>query len=110
MRLFSYGTLQLPQVQLETFGRLLKGEPASLPGYCVDTIEILDAAVVETSGKRYHPILQRSPHSAQPVTGTVFELTPAELVAADSNEVDAYHRVEAVLADGSSCWIYAAAD
>lgn len=110
MRLFSYGTLQLPQVQLETFGRLLKGKPASLPGYCIGTVELLDTAVVEVSGERFHPILERSTDSVQPVAGPVFELTPEELIAANSYEVDAYQRVEAVLTDGSVCWIYTAAD
>lgn len=32
-KLFSYGTLQLEQVQLDTFGRLLEGQADTLQGY-----------------------------------------------------------------------------
>ena len=32
-RLFSYGTLQLPEVQTATFGRLLQGQADSLVGF-----------------------------------------------------------------------------
>jgi hypothetical protein len=31
--LFSYGTLQQPDVQRATFGRLLRGEPDALVGF-----------------------------------------------------------------------------
>ncbi|WP_371319933.1 gamma-glutamylcyclotransferase family protein [Variovorax sp. dw_308] len=49
--LFSYGTLQLEPVQRATFGRLLSGQPDSLPGYRLEQVAIRDAAVVATSGK-----------------------------------------------------------
>ena len=55
--LFSYGTLQLTKVQLETFGRTLQGQKDSLQGYSLSHIRIEDAAVVETSGMTHHPIL-----------------------------------------------------
>ena len=38
--LFTYGTLQHAEVQLDTFGRLVAGEPDALPGYTVDYVEI----------------------------------------------------------------------
>jgi len=109
-RLFSYGTLQLTQVQQATFGRLLSGAPAELPGYAIGELEITDPAVLATSGERFHPILRLSNDWGTVVTGTVFELSDAELAAADSYEVDDYQRREARLSDGSLCWIYAAAD
>ena len=40
--LFTYGTLQQPEVQLDTFGRLVAGEDDSLPGDTVDYVEIDD--------------------------------------------------------------------
>ena len=40
--LFSYGTLQLPAVQLATFGRLLAGSADLLPGFRLDMLEITD--------------------------------------------------------------------
>ena len=47
--LFSYGTLQLEQVQLETFGRLLKGEKDILEDYKLTVIEITDPEVLRKS-------------------------------------------------------------
>ncbi|WP_342342087.1 hypothetical protein [Pseudoalteromonas lipolytica] len=52
-KLFSYGTLQYKQVQLDTFGRLLEGQPATLTGYIVGEIEITDPAVLKSSGQRF---------------------------------------------------------
>lgn len=49
--LFSYGTLQLEQVQLETFGRLLKGEKDVLSGYKITMLEITDPEVLEKAIK-----------------------------------------------------------
>tara|TARA_B100000475_G_C14906592_1_gene277046 strand:- start:186 stop:362 length:177 start_codon:yes stop_codon:yes gene_type:complete len=49
-KLFSYGTLQYPQVQLDTFGRLLEGQPATLTGYVVGEVEITDEAVLKAVG------------------------------------------------------------
>jgi len=109
-RLFSYGTLQLAQVQLATFGRLLNGTAAQLPGYLVGQLEITDPAVLATSGERFHPILRTTSAAGAAVDGSVFELTDTELAAADRYEVADYQRREALLGDGSRCWIYAAAE
>jgi hypothetical protein len=49
--LFSYGTLQKEQVQLETFGRILQGEKDTLLGYQLDMIEITDPEVLRKAGK-----------------------------------------------------------
>jgi hypothetical protein len=43
VRLFSYGTLQLPSVQMVTFGRRLDGLCDALCGYRMDTVKIVDA-------------------------------------------------------------------
>jgi Gamma-glutamyl cyclotransferase, AIG2-like len=40
------------------------------------------------------------------VTGTVFEITEAELARADQYEIAAYKRVVAVLASGKQAWMY----
>ncbi len=100
IRLFSYGTLQQPEVQRSTFGRLLDGAPDSLPGFAVETVEITDEAVVAASGKRFHPIVMRSGDPADRVEGTAFLITPAELAAADDYEVDDYRRIAVTLASG----------
>lgn len=106
--LFSYGTLQQPQVQLDTFGRLLEGQKDTLIGYTLGEVKITDEAVIKSSGKEYHPILIRSEHKKDTVEGTVFLITNAELQQADEYEVDDYQRVEAQLKSGKTCWIYAA--
>ena len=86
-KLFSYGTLQLEQVQLDTFGRLLEGEPATLTGYVVGEVEITDAAVLKSSGQRFHPALIKTGLTTDTVTGTIFTITEQELANADSYEV-----------------------
>ncbi|MGE8555729.1 MAG: hypothetical protein ACN6OB_17560 [Chryseobacterium jejuense] len=58
--LFSYGTLQKEQVQLETFGRILQGEKDSLLGYELNMLEITDPEVLRKSGQKYHPVLEFS--------------------------------------------------
>jgi len=105
-RLFSYGTLQQENVQRQTFGRLLHGRPAALVGFKQELVEITDPDVLAKSGERFHPIVVRSGDDADRVSGTVFEVTPAELAAADAYEVDEYERVEAELASGARAWVY----
>ena len=108
-RLFSYGTLRQKDVQLANFGRELDGQEDCLPGYRVGTIRITDKRVLKESGKEYHPILKYTGDSEDLVAGSVFELSPEELLRADDYEVDAYVRIQATLESGRSCWIYAAA-
>ena len=55
--LFSYGTLQLERVQLESFGRRLDGMDDAMPGYRQTMLEITDPEVLRTSGERFHPIV-----------------------------------------------------
>ncbi|MGO8800571.1 MAG: gamma-glutamylcyclotransferase family protein [Roseiarcus sp.] len=104
--LFSYGTLQQEGVQRSTFGRLLKGSADALVGYAQSMVKIEDADVVAKSGKTHHPIVAYTGASEDRVAGTVFEITDAELAAADAYEVDAYKRALAPLASGRSAWVY----
>lgn len=105
-RLFSYGTLQNPDVQRATFGRVLHGEADALVGYRRRLLKIEDAQVVATSGQAYHPIVERSDDAADTVAGTVFAISAEELARADAYEVDDYRRVEAALASGGRAWVY----
>jgi hypothetical protein len=105
-RLFSYGTLQQENVQLATFGRLLEGSPDALVGFRQELVEIIDSSVLAMSGKRLHPIVVRSGNDGDRVSGTVFEITPTELLAADEYEVADYERVKAQLASGLTAWVY----
>lgn len=107
--LFSYGTLQQPAVQQALFGRELPGRPDVITGYELAEVTITDAEVIATSGSDRHPIL-RPAEDGDGVPGTVFELTEADLAAADDYEVDAYTRVRVPLASGDEAWVYVLAE
>lgn len=104
--LFSYGTLQLPEVQRANYGRLLDGEADVLIGYRLVALEISDPRVVEISGQAVHTIARATGNPADRVPGKVFRLAKAELEATDTYEVDTYARIEAVLESGRAAWVY----
>lgn len=104
--LFSYGTLQQQDVQHATFGRRLAGAPDALPGYSQTLLRITDPAVIATSGADHHPVVAPSDDPADEVPGTVFEITQAELEAADAYEVSDYARVAVKLRSGKQAWVY----
>lgn len=104
--LFSYGTLQLEQVQLATFGRLLEGKPDDMPGFSLSMLKIDDPEVVATSGKTHHPVVAWTGNPDDKVSGTVFAITPAELSHADDYEVASYRRDKVALASGAAAWVY----
>jgi gamma-glutamylcyclotransferase (GGCT)/AIG2-like uncharacterized protein YtfP len=92
--LFAYGTLQQPEVQRATFGRLLEGENDALVGF-------------EQSTSRGHLNVTRTGRSDDRVQGLVFEITDAELVAADRYEERAeFARIAGTLASGKQAWLY----
>lgn len=104
--LFSYGTLQQEEVQLETFGRKLEGRAAILPGYKMSYIKIEDEEVVALSGKTHHPIIIRTENINNTVEGTVFKITLDELFHADAYEVASYKRISVLLQSGIDAWVY----
>lgn len=106
-KLFSYGTLQLEQVQLATFARILNGKKDRLVGYKLDDLQITDPYVIEVSGKSVHQILIPTGSERDGVDGMVFELNLEELLKADSYEVKDYKRVRVRLASGEDAWVYA---
>ena len=104
--LFSYGTLQHEQVQLETFGRLLKGEKDTLVGYDLKLVEITDPEVLRKSGQKFHPIIDHTANPNHKVEGVIFEITEQELLNADSYEVADYKRIEETFLSGKKAFIY----
>ena len=105
--LFSYGTLQQENVQLATFGRLLQGQRDELLGFEQSSVMIVDPQVVATGGKTHHANVTFNGRNDSRVSGTVFEITDAELAAADQYEqFAAYKRVAATLASGKQAWVY----
>jgi gamma-glutamylcyclotransferase (GGCT)/AIG2-like uncharacterized protein YtfP len=105
--LFSYGTLQHPEVQLATFGRLLGGEADALVGFEQSTFKVEDPAFVAASGKALHATVRFTGRDEHRVNGMVFEVTDAELAKADAYEPAGYARVPATLASGKNAWVYA---
>lgn len=104
--LFSYGTLQKEQVQLETFGRILKGEQDILIGYQLKMLEITDPEVLRKSNQKYHPILEYSGNTEDEVEGVLFEVSDEEILQADEYEVDDYKRIETIFKSGKRGFIY----
>lgn len=106
--LFSYGTLQLEKVQIETYGRLLTGSTDKLENYKLDKLRITDKDVLEKSGKEFHPIALKTNNSEDFIEGTVFEITEEELIETDKYEVSDYIRVLETFVSGKKAWIYVA--
>lgn len=108
-RLFSYGTLQQADVQLELFGRRLDGEPDALTGFVVGTLTITDEAVVALSGEEVHLVLRRGGADDR-IAGVALQVTDAELIAADAYETDDYRRISVTLESGHEAFVYVAAE
>jgi hypothetical protein len=106
--LFSYGTLQEPDVQRSTFGRLLSGHIDELVGFVKEVFRIEDPAFVAASGKADHAIVRFTDRNEDRVKGMVFEVTESELAQSDAYEPRGYARVSATLASGTVAWVYAA--
>ena len=104
--LFSYGTLQLREVQLATYGRELEGQPDTLAGHRLEPLAIGDADVVGLSGKAVHDIARRTGNPGDRIDGVVFMLTEAEIEATDGYEVEPYRRIEVALDSGRMAWVY----
>ena len=105
--LFSYGTLRLPEVQMELFGRKLEGSEDQLPGFRIEAIMIRDEDFLATGGQSLQKIAIPS-QSDDSIEGLVLEMTEEELLKADAYEPEDYHRIKVRLASGRQAWLYAA--
>lgn len=95
---FSYGYLQRREVQIATFGYELTGRKDSLPGY--------RRAITESGGVLYYNI-EPSSDPGDAVSGTLFEITEKDLVAADKYEKDrGYQRLFVRLQSSVEAWVY----
>jgi len=109
-KLFSYGTLQLESVQIQTFKRPLTGVKDTLVGYIISELEITDEDVIKASGTNIHPVIYFTGNESDQIDGMVFEVTLDEILQADEYEVEDYKRVSAMMKSGNRAWIYAAAE
>lgn len=106
--LFSYGTLQLKNVQIENYGRILTGEKDTLKKYKLNKVRITAAEVIEKSGKEFHSIAIKTDNPDDCIEGVIFEITEKELAATDNYEVSDYSRIEETFTSGKKAWIYVA--
>ena len=106
--LFSYGTLQLEKVQLENYGRTLKGQRDKLTSYKIENLEITDSTVLAKSQLTNHPIVVKSENESDFIEGVLFEMTDRELAESDKYEVNQYHRKVETLESGKKAWVYVA--
>jgi len=105
--LFSYGTLQEESVQLSTFGRLLQGHPDELSGFELSLVKIEDPQLAAASGRTHFANVTFNGRNEARVSGTLFEITDAELAAADHYEqLAGYRRIDANLDSGKRVWLY----
>jgi gamma-glutamylcyclotransferase (GGCT)/AIG2-like uncharacterized protein YtfP len=96
-RVFSYGSLQRPDVQLRMFGRTPATYPDELVGF--------ERSVSRGPGR--HANVIRSERANSRVAGKVLELSDADLERTDEYEArDGYERIEATLASGARAWVY----
>jgi len=105
-KLFSYGTLQMKAVQLDTFGRLLVGQKDRLMEYVVNDLVITDPEVIKSSGTNIHPILEFTGNRNDFVAGTLYELSDKEILQADAYEVDDYERKSLKFESGNLGFVY----
>lgn len=102
--LFSYGTLQLREVQMANYGRPLEGSPDALAGYRLEVLPDRDPDAVRISGSNTHMVVRRTGNPADRVPGAVPLLTPKELAATDKYEGSDYGRAELMLESGRPRW------
>ena len=104
MYLFTYGTLQNEAIQLDLFGRTLKGEVDHIKGFRVQELRFTsDHPEVP---RRAYPAAIYTANPTDMIRGKVYRLSESELKQADQYETEAYSRIEVLLASGITAWIY----
>jgi gamma-glutamylcyclotransferase (GGCT)/AIG2-like uncharacterized protein YtfP len=104
--LFSYGTLQLENVQVTNYGRKLIGFKDVLENYKIKQLKITDKDVLAQSQQQYHPIATPSQDKNDCIEGIIFHITEQELIQTDKYEVSEYTRVLETFKSGKKAWIY----
>lgn len=108
VNIFSYGTLQDPQVQAQVLNRQVESWPDSLSYYELGFITITDPSVLAISQQNQHPIIHFSGDPNDKVNGVVLKITETELLNFDKYETSDYQRVSVCLDSGITCFAYVA--
>lgn len=94
--LFTYGTLQDPQVQQYVFGRALEGKADKLPKF----------KWIENAVYGRYPLVKPTAIPSDFVTGMVYRVNEEELATCDIYETSAYRREIFSLNSGIEAWVY----
>ena len=100
-QLFSYGTLQSKEIQMQVFNKLLIGTPDQLLGY-----KLKDFQIEEEFGMEDYFVAIPSENPSNAINGIAFTVTNEDLLKADQFESNAYKRVQITLKSGITAWIY----
>ncbi|SIT70540.1 gamma-glutamylcyclotransferase family protein [Microbacterium sp. RU33B] len=103
---FSYGALQLAELQRAILGRIFSAEDDMLPGFTLDYADMADPRFGELTGTSQHPVLRRTGDPRDKIIGKVYRFTEDELDAADQFEVLMFRREQVTLASGRTAWVY----
>ena len=99
---FSYGTLQNPEVQMELYQRVLEGQPDRLSGYILESINLPDSSFNYIT----YPIAKPNGNPQDSVEGVVFYLSEHELKITDAYESEAYEQFKIKLDSGIEAIMY----
>ena len=100
-QIFSYGTLQSKEIQMQVFNKLLTGTPDQLPGY-----KLKDLKIEEEFGIEDYFVATPSENPLDEVNGILFTISGEDLTKADQFESNAYKRIQITLKSGTTAWIY----
>lgn len=99
---FSYGTLQDPEVQKELYNRVLEGQPDRISGYVLESINLPDSSFNYIS----YSIAKLTGNPQDSIEGFVFYLSEHELKITDTYESEAYERFKIKLDSGIEAIMY----
>lgn len=94
-KLFVYGTLKEPKLQIKVIGRKPESSPDVLIDYKKSKIKI---------NNKIYPISIQKKNSS--VSGLVISITTKELKIIDEYETNAYKRKKVVLESKRNVWVY----
>lgn len=100
-QIFSYGTLQSKEIQMQVFNKVLTGTKDELLGY-----KLKDLKIEEEFGIADYFVATPSDNPSDCIKGIVFNISSHDLAKADQFESNAYKRVQIELKSGTIAWIY----
>lgn len=104
--LFSYGTLQLKNVQLKIYGRELTGTNDTLTGYKIENLQVTDKSILDENNQNFQPIAVQTNSEKDQISGKIFEITTEELFKTDLCKTDNCKRVSKTFESGIKAWVY----